>query len=182
MCLGTWHLPILLDIALPVLKSAPSSIKCRSFKHFSEADFVKDLWTVPWCIIDLFDDVDDKVSAFNTLFQEVLEVHAPIKSVRVKKNPAPWISNQSRMRWTNETDSSKSTDEIHPLFCGLSSRHKETVWSFYRGKPKSSTSFTSFPPRPIPPPCGNHLNKLAERTKWIVGLPSSPTTSPSPMC
>ena len=47
-------------------------------------------------IIDLFDDVDDKVSAFNTLFQEVLEVHAPIKSVRVKKNPAPWISKSIR--------------------------------------------------------------------------------------
>ena len=89
--------------------------------------------------------------------------------------------NQSGMRWTNETDSSNSTGEIHPLFCGLSSRRKETVWSFYRGKPKRSTSFTSFPPRPIPPPCGNHLNKLAERTKWIAGLPSSPTISPSPM-
>ena len=43
------------------------------------------------------------------------------------------------------------------------------MWSFYRGKPKKSTSFTSYPPRPIPPPCGNHLNKLAERTKWICG-------------
>ena len=95
-CAITDHLPILLDLALPVLKSAPSSTKRRSFKHFSEADFVEDLWTVPWCIIDLFDYVDDKVSAFNTLFQEILEVHAPIKSVRVKKNPAPWISKSIR--------------------------------------------------------------------------------------
>ena len=95
-CAISDHLPILLDLALPVFKPAPRSIKRRSFKHFSEADFVNDLWTVPWCIVDLFDDVDDKVSVFNTLFQEVLEVHAPIKSVRVKKNPAPWISKSIR--------------------------------------------------------------------------------------
>ena len=80
-CVISDHLPILLDLALPVLKSVPSSIKRRSFKHFSEADFVDDLWSVPWCMVDLFDDVDDKVSVFNTLFQEVLEVHAPIKSI-----------------------------------------------------------------------------------------------------
>ena len=43
-------------------------------------------------MVDLFDDIDDKVSVFNILFQEVLEVHAPIKSVRVKKNSALWIS------------------------------------------------------------------------------------------
>ena len=28
---------------------------------------------------------------FNTLFCEVLDGHAPLKTVRVKKNPAPWI-------------------------------------------------------------------------------------------
>ena len=50
-----------------MLKSVPSSIKHRSFKHFSEADFVDNLWSVPWCMVDLYDDVDDKVSAFNTL-------------------------------------------------------------------------------------------------------------------
>ena len=38
-------------------------------------------------MVDLFDDIDDKVSVFNIL----LEVYAPIKSVRGKKNPAPWI-------------------------------------------------------------------------------------------
>ena len=72
---------MLLDLALPVTKPAPCSIKRRSFKHFSEADFVDDLWSVPWCIVELFDNVDDKVSVFNTLLQEVLEVHATIKSV-----------------------------------------------------------------------------------------------------
>ena len=45
------HLPMLLDLALPVAKPAPCSIKRRSFKHFSEADFVDDLWSVPWCTV-----------------------------------------------------------------------------------------------------------------------------------
>ena len=66
--------------------------------------------------------------------------------------------NQSRMRWTDETDSSNSTVKMHPLFCGHSSKPRETVWSSYRDKPKRSTSFASFPPRLTPPPCGNHLS------------------------
>ena len=102
-------------------------------------------WSVWWCWW--------KMSFFNTLFQEVLEVHAPIKSVRVKKNPAPWISKLIR----DEMDKWKRLLELHPkhthpLFCGHSSKHRETMWSPYRSKPKRSTSFASFSQRPVPPP------------------------------
>ena len=46
---------------------------------------------MPWSIINVFDDPNDKVDTFNNLFMEVLDIHAPLKTVRVKKNPTPWI-------------------------------------------------------------------------------------------
>ena len=53
---------------------------------------------MPWSIIDAFDDPDDKVDAFNSLFIEVLDMHAPLKTVnvRVKKNLTPWINKTIR--------------------------------------------------------------------------------------
>ena len=33
---------------------------------------------------------------FNKLFSEVLDMHAPLKTVRVKKNPTPWITKSIR--------------------------------------------------------------------------------------
>ena len=47
---------------------------------------------MPWSIIDVFDDPDNEVDAFNSLFIEVLDMHAPLKTVRVKKKSTPWIN------------------------------------------------------------------------------------------
>ena len=68
----------------------------RSYKTFSKASFEDDLSTVPWSLLDVFDCLEDKVSVFNTLFLDVLDRHAPMRTVRVKKKPAPWISKQIR--------------------------------------------------------------------------------------
>ena len=49
--------------------------------------------SVPWEILEQFDNVDDIVSAWKSLFLEVLDKHAPIKSHRVKKKYQPdWLS------------------------------------------------------------------------------------------
>jgi hypothetical protein len=34
--------------------------------------------------------------AFISLFSDVLSVHAPIKAIHTKKNPAPWITRSIR--------------------------------------------------------------------------------------
>ena len=90
------HLPILLDIECGISKPPPSMITRRSFKNFSKSTFEADLSTAPWSIIDIFDCPDDKVSIFNTLFLEVLDSHASLRTVRVNKNPAPWITKAIR--------------------------------------------------------------------------------------
>ena len=47
-------------------------------------------------MIDIFDSPDDKVDVFNSLFLDVLDLHAPLKTIRIKKKTAPWITKHIR--------------------------------------------------------------------------------------
>ena len=51
---------------------------------------------VPWCIVDCFDDIDDSLYAFNTLFDEVLDKHAPIRKVKIQGRPSLYIPDDIR--------------------------------------------------------------------------------------
>ena len=50
-----------------------------------------DMQTVSFNIIDLFDELDDKVYAFEQLFLSVLNEHAPIKQTMIPGNQVPYI-------------------------------------------------------------------------------------------
>ena len=75
------HLPIVLSVDWSTPKTLHKTITKRSFKNFSTSSFNDDLVSVPWFLLDLFDDVDDKVFLFNALFADVLDTHAPVKTV-----------------------------------------------------------------------------------------------------
>ena len=79
------NLPIHLQIKCAVPCPPPSHVTHRSSKHFSKASFEDDLSSVHWSILNVFDDPDDKVEAFNLLFTNVLNYHAPLKTIRVCK-------------------------------------------------------------------------------------------------
>ena len=60
---------------------------------------------VLWCNGDCFDDIDDTLYAINTLFNEVLDKHSPIRKVKIRGRPSPYITDEirelmkSRDRW-----------------------------------------------------------------------------------
>ena len=108
------HLPILLHLCCTVPKPPPTLVTSRSFKNFTKCAFENDLSFVPWSVIDVF---DDKVEIFNILFTDILDYHAPMKTVRVKKNPTPWITKAIR----------KEMDRHDRLFC------------FYRRNPTTAS-------------------------------------------
>ena len=51
---------------------------------------------VPFHIIDLFDELDDKLYAFEQLFLSVLNEHAPIKQTMIRGNQVPYMTEQWR--------------------------------------------------------------------------------------
>ena len=74
----------------------PVYITTRSFKRYRANDFYADVSQTPWSVIDVFDDADDKLHAFNLLFNNILDEHASVKTIKVKGRPNPCVTEEIR--------------------------------------------------------------------------------------
>ena len=77
-------------------RSKPVYITTRSFKHYSPVDFNSDVSLAPWSLVDVFDDVEDKLSAFDLLFNEILGRHAPVKTFKARGKLNPCVTDNIR--------------------------------------------------------------------------------------
>ena len=73
-------------------KVKPRIKTTRIFKTYSKTEFVKDLNNIPWDTIRLFHDVNDGVFAWNKLFLDVVNKHAPLKQIRMKGSNKTWVT------------------------------------------------------------------------------------------
>ena len=84
------NLPLIyaiLRVSAPYRRSR--KICFRSLKNFDREQFLSDLHNVPFHVMEIFDDVDDKLYVFEALYNNVLNEHAPIKQVHVRGNQVP---------------------------------------------------------------------------------------------
>jgi len=51
---------------------------------------------VPFHTIELFDDVDDKLYAFEQLYLDILDEHAPLKQTHIRGKQVPYITEEWR--------------------------------------------------------------------------------------
>ena len=51
---------------------------------------------MPFHVISVFDDFDDQVDTFNTLFSEILNEHAPVKRIKIKSRPNSFVTPEIR--------------------------------------------------------------------------------------
>ena len=63
----------------------------RNMKTFDEQEFITDLDTLTLNIVYPSDDPKEQLEYFNSMFKECLEKYAPLRSVRVRRPPAPWM-------------------------------------------------------------------------------------------
>ena len=82
-----------------------SSYVTRRSKRIDLDKFRKDLSLAPWSVTDIFDSVDDKLDYFNQTFLQVLNDHAPLRRVRVKKKRSPWMTREIRDQMDNRNES-----------------------------------------------------------------------------
>ena len=74
----------------------PRSINYRSYKHFNEDNFNRDIGYIPFHSTEIFDDFSDRFWAFNYLYREVLDEHAPMKTAKPKNKGVPMMNNEWR--------------------------------------------------------------------------------------
>ena len=79
---------------------ARNSIKSyRSFKHFNAESFHHDLYILPWSELDDKQNIDEMWECWKSLFVQVLDKHAPLKTKRVRKRGSvPWINKEVRTK------------------------------------------------------------------------------------
>ena len=101
---GVFHLGIsdhsLIHASIRLTQKRPPAkiIKTRNYKNFNEANFQQDISFAPFHVASVFDDPDDKLWAWNKLFLDVCDQHAPLKDVNVRSSSLPWITNSIRLK------------------------------------------------------------------------------------
>ena len=71
-----------------------SYIQVRSYKNYNSSRFAEDIGKVPWHILDIFDNTEEKVETFNNLLSSVLDSHAPLRTVKVSAKPIPFMTSE----------------------------------------------------------------------------------------
>ena len=90
------HDLVFISLGLKKKRSKPVCITTRSYKDFDPDSFLVDLNCSPWSVIDCFEDVDDKINAFNLFFNPPLDYHAPIKKIKLRSRPNPCVTDEIR--------------------------------------------------------------------------------------
>ena len=52
--------------------------------------------TTPWHVAEVFDDIDDQVNFWESLYLNVLDHHAPKRNYRIRAKSLPWIDDETR--------------------------------------------------------------------------------------
>ena len=74
----------------------PTFITTRSFKKYQHEAFPRDISLIPWSVVNCFDEVNDSLHAFNLLFNEVLDEHASVRTIKLRGRPNPYITDAIR--------------------------------------------------------------------------------------
>ena len=77
-------------------KKVHFTVTYRPLKKLNVNSLIKDLNEVPWTVLNTFDnDPDEMLSTWEALVLDVVDQHAPLKSVRVKSMKKPsWLSDE----------------------------------------------------------------------------------------
>ena len=92
------HSLIYASIRLRSKRPPAKIIKTRNYKNFDLTKFQQDVSFTPFHVASVFDDPDDKLWAWNKMFLDVCDQHAPFKDVKVRSTSLPWMTNNIRLK------------------------------------------------------------------------------------
>ena len=64
---------------------------CQSFHHLNEFKLLNAVSSAPWSLIQAFEDINDILSNFNSIFLSIWDKHAPIKKRYLQLLQQPWM-------------------------------------------------------------------------------------------
>ena len=92
--LSDWHNLIVISTKLKMPRPSKSVITYRSYKKFNTENFSRDISYIPFHVLDVFDDIDDKYWMYNALLLNVVDEHAPVKTRYLKGRGVPHMNSE----------------------------------------------------------------------------------------
>lgn len=102
------HDIIFLSYSVRTSKFKPKLIQARNIKSINHTAFKADADAIPWLDISKLRTVDDMAEKLNSLIIELYDKHAPLRTIRVTKPAAPWITDDIKLMM-NKRDKAKRT-------------------------------------------------------------------------
>ncbi|KAI8496673.1 Ganglioside-induced differentiation-associated protein 2 [Branchiostoma belcheri] len=90
------HNIIYLTRKAKVPKSQVRVVFKRIYGKFSLEEFQTDIAEAPWHLVYNEADVNDALHVFTTMFNNVADHHAPVKTRTLRSNPAAWLDDELR--------------------------------------------------------------------------------------
>ena len=85
----------LIELKKRIKGTLPQALRLRKrvFKRFSRKDFIQDVKDIKWySSVYSKDNVDEATEGWQREFLKVLDKHCPVKSIQVRKNYTPWLT------------------------------------------------------------------------------------------
>ena len=76
------HSMVYATLRLANKRPPPKVIKIRNFNRFNEDNYKADIECSPFHVASVFDDKDDILWAWNLLFKEICDTHAPYRDIK----------------------------------------------------------------------------------------------------
>lgn len=95
----------------------------RDLKNVNITALQHEFATAPWNICDIFDDIDDSVWAWETLYNYIIDHHIPIRKVKIRSNSLPWMSSSLRKEMNKR---------YKPLTLAQNTPKGSNEWSTYK--------------------------------------------------
>lgn len=111
------HSLVYFSYAIKKPKYKPKMVTRRDLSKFEEETFTRDISTVDWRELYSTENPSEKAEHFESTFSTILDKHAPFKTRRVTRPPAPWLTDeikekmQLRDRYKNKFNQQKQHHE-----------------------------------------------------------------------
>lgn len=86
------HNMVFCDLKLDEVRIKPKFVTYRCFKEFDYNLFLYDLLNLSWFDIVREHNIDRKIELLNNFVISLFDLHAPVRTVRVTKPKAPWLT------------------------------------------------------------------------------------------
>lgn len=86
------HSLVFCELSLVASSSDQKMYTYRCFKHFNKQLFSEDMNNVAWDRLYYLENTDQKVEFLTNNLIQIFDVHAPVRTVRLSRAPAPWLT------------------------------------------------------------------------------------------